>query len=363
MKPMRAICLLLLCALLAGCGGGEAPETSAPPAATTATPSEAETEMAWVPETTAPAVEGAEEGFLFLTVSRLDFSLVGESEDIYIGTIPREEVVFESADPSVATFENGVLTATGVGSTTVVARYGNKYITCSVGCLAETEEDLTVEKLTEAVLRSPKRYPPVMGDAPMDYFTGSALVGDSISQILFQWETMYDYLGETVFLVRGGTGLNGIVRGYMPIFYKGQGTAVEEALLDAGCDKVFIMLGQNDLRYREIDECLESWEELLPRIREKNPGIQVHIQSVIPEWLPTFGSNENNEKIAAFNEKLKVFAEENGCAYVDISYYVVDHTGRMASSYELDQSIHMNYDGCYAWIQALKAYAWLQEQQ
>lgn len=359
MKIMRAICLLLLAAALAGCGGPEVPETTALPEVTTLPATEPEPET--VPETTAPMLEVTEEGFLFLTVSRLDFTLVGESEDIYIGTIPREEVTFESADPAVATFENGVLTATGVGSTTVVARYGNKYIECSVSCLAETEDELTIENMTEAVLRSPKRYPPVMGDAPMDYFTGSALVGDSISQILFQWETMYDYLGETVFLVRGGTGLNGVVRGYMPIFYKGQGTAVEDALLDAGCDKVFIMLGQNDLRYREIDECLESWEQLLPLIREKNPGIEVHIQSVIPEWLPTLGSNENNEKIAAFNEKIKVFAEENDCFYVDIAYYTVDHTGRMPSTYELDKSIHMNYEGCYAWIQALKAYAFLQQ--
>ena len=51
---------------------------------------------------------------------------------------------------AVVTFENGVLTATGVGSTNVVARYGYKYITCQVSCLAETQEDLNA--LPEEIL-------------------------------------------------------------------------------------------------------------------------------------------------------------------------------------------------------------------
>ena len=354
------VCLALLACLLAGCAGEDAPETTVP----TETATVPVTETEWVPDDwtyvepeTTPQTQS--EGYIFLSVSRLDLSCVGDSEDIYLGTMEREDVFFESMDPAVVTFENGVVTATGVGSTTVVARDGNRFLTCQVSCLAENQDALA--QLPEEVLRRAKRYPPVMGDAPMEYFAGTAIVGDSISQILFQWETMYDYLGDALFLVRGGTSLNGIVLDYKPLLYKGQETRLEDALLDAGCSKVFIMLGQNDLRYREIDECLESWVTLLGQIRGKNPDIEIHIQSVIPEWLPTLGSNENNEKIEAFNEKMKVFAAENDCHYVDIGYYVVDHTGRMASEYEMDESIHMNEAGCYAWMQVLKAYAFLQK--
>jgi hypothetical protein len=83
----------------------------------------------------------------------------------------------------------------------------------------------------------------------------------------------------------------------------------------------------------------------------------VHIQSVIPEWMHTLSNNDRNVKIAACNEELKTFAEENGCHYVDIYRFVEDHTGRMATDYTLDHSIHMNETGCYFWMQALKAYA------
>ena len=356
---MKKLIALLLCLVtLTGCGTASAPETAAPttPASTAATTeAPAPTEQTTPPTTEAPQPEG----ILFLAVSRLDFSLVGESEDIYNGTLPREEVTFTSEDPSVATFENGILTAVSVGETTVTASYGEESITVSVKCLAETEEDLLA--LDEAVLRSPKRIPPVMGDEPMDYFADAAIVGDSISYILFQWETMYDYLGEPLFLVRGGTGLNGLVRDYKLIYYKGKETKIDAALGDAQPKKVFIMLGQNDLRYREIVDCMDSWVTLISRIRAVCPDIEIHIQSCTPEWIKSTSSNFNNEKIEEYNEILRDFALNNDCFFVDIHYYTVDHLHRMPTDYELDTSIHMNEAGCYAWMQALKAYAFLQQ--
>lgn len=359
MKRLLSCCLAVLMILgLAACSSEKAPEQT-----TSALASEAieitipvEVPQTEVPETTEAL---SEEGYLFLTVSKINFSLVGESENIYIGTIPTEEIAWESGDESVAVFENGVLTAVGVGSTTVAARYGSEWIECEVSCLAETEEELNA--LDEAVRRSPKRYPPVIGDTPMEYFEDVAIVGDSISYIMFQWESLYNYLGDPVFMVRGGSSLNGIDKNYMQIYYKGAEARLEEAILDAGVDKVFIMLGQNDLRYRTIEETMGSWEVILGRIRELTPDVEVHIQSVIPEWLPTYENNDRNIKIVQCNEVLKTFAEENDCRYVDIYRYVEDHTGRMASTYELDKSIHMNEAGCYAWMQALKAYALLEQ--
>lgn len=357
---MKKLLALLLCLVtLTGCGTASAPETTAAPTVTETpapTTEATETTEATAALTTEPSLP---EGTLFLTVSRMNFSVVGESEDIYWGTLPREEVTFTSDDPSVATFENGILTAVGVGETTVTAAFGDETITVSVKCLAETEEDLLA--LDEATLRSPKRYPPVMGDEPMDYFADAAIVGDSISYILFQWETMYDYLGDPLFLVRGGTGLNGLVRDYKLIFYKGKETKIDDALGDAQPKKVFIMLGQNDLRYREIEDCMDSWVTLLQRIRAVCPDIEIHIQSCTPEWIKSTSSNFNNEKIEEYNGILRQFAADNDCFFVDIHYYTVDHLHRMPTDYELDKSIHMNEAGCYAWMQALKAYAFMQQ--
>ena len=298
-------------------------------------------------------------GFIYLTVSSIDFSLVGESEDIYAGSIPREEVTWTSQDESVVTCDNGVLTATGVGSTTVSASYGDQIIECKVGCLAQTEEELLA--LDDAVLRSPKRYPPIMSDEPMAYFDDVGIVGDSISQIMSRWELRYNYLGNVDFLVKGGSSLNGYVKEYVWVFYQGQDRDLDEAVALSGVKKLFIMMGQNDLSYMTLDETMENWEILLNRILEKSPDVEIYLQSCIPEWPDHYGDNRKNILLDEHNIVLKQFAEENGYHFVDIEPYVEDHTNKMASDYNMDDSIHMNEAGCYTWMQALKSYAQLQE--
>lgn len=83
------------------------------------------------------------EGSLFLKVSSITFSLVGACEDIYLGVIPRELVTWESENPSVVSVENGVLTANGVGTTTIRATYADRQATCTAGCPRSTTRAAT----------------------------------------------------------------------------------------------------------------------------------------------------------------------------------------------------------------------------
>ena len=159
-----------------------------------------------VAETTVPT-EPALEGDLFLTVSEMNFSIVGEEEDIYVGTAPRDMITWVSSDESIATFQDGILTAVGVGSTTVYAEYGDQRIDVAVSCLAQTEEELNA--MSASVRRSPKRIPPVVEEPSYEYFDDVGFVGDSISYILFQYETRHGHLGNPTFLTRGGVSLNG----------------------------------------------------------------------------------------------------------------------------------------------------------
>lgn len=298
---------------------------------------------------------GAESGELFFTVSKITLTLVGETEDIYAGSIPREEITWESDDEGVVTFQNGVLTATGVGETTVRAICGSQTLECTAGCLAQDEAALSA--LAESVRRSPKRYPPEVGTQDNVFFQDAAFIGDSITYIMYQYETPSGLLGHPLFLVRGGTSLNGFVRRYKNVYFQGAEVYLEDAVAASKVNKVFIMLGQNDLGYRTVDEVFESWDILLARFREKNPDLQVYMQSCIPEWSQTYSRNEKNDTIAEYNRRLKLYAEENDCYFVDIAPYAVDHINRMPSEYAMDYSIHMNQTGCEVWMKALNAYA------
>ena len=309
------------------------------------------------PETEAPVLEGS----LFLKVSSVTFSVVGESEDIYLGMIPRELVTWESEDPSVVSVENGVLTAKGVGTTTVRATYYDRQAECTAGCLAETQEELN--RLDAEILASPKRLPPEVDlEEPCTYFDNAAIVGDSITYFLFQWENKTNYLGEMLFLARGGVSMNSFVQRSKNIYYKGREISLEKAIDKSKVDRVYFLMGSNDISAATQRPHLEeNWEIMLERIRKKSPDVELVLLSNIPLYLDEAESEMDrfltyNNRIMEYNLWLKNFAAENGCLYLDLCYYVQDHCGRMPKIYN-QGSYHMNEEGCLNWMKILRYYA------
>ena len=75
----------------------------------------------------------------------IQFSRKGESANIYRGTVPVDQIVWSSEDEEVATFVNGVVTATGKNKPgtsyiKVFAKYGDKEVECIVRCLPSVGE-------------------------------------------------------------------------------------------------------------------------------------------------------------------------------------------------------------------------------
>lgn len=360
----KAIMLLLAAAVIGSlCACGARSET-APPAETAATVEPAtETTVEAAPDETAETEPTVVEGDLFLKASSVSFSLVGEQEDIYLGVIPRELVSWESDDPSVVSVENGVLTATGVGTTTVRASYADRSVSCTVGCLAETEEALL--QLDTDILCAPKRLPPEVDlEEPCTYFDNSAIVGDSITFIMFQWESKSNYLGDMLFLARGGTSLNGIVHRFSNIYYKGTEANLEDAIQQSGVERVYFLLGSNDIG--DPSQRLlyfENWDIMLERIREKSPDVEIIMISNLPQYDDLDRPERTqphirtyNELMVEYNAQLRQYAEEHGCGYLDLSYYIQDHFGRMAKIYHQD-NYHLNEAGCLSWMKVLRYYA------
>ena len=324
-----------------------------------------ETEEATLTPETEPPTEETEpeilEGNLFLTVSAITFSTVGEQEDIYLGLIPRELVVWESEDPDIVTVEKGVLTATGVGTTTIRATYFDRTVSCTAGCLAATEEELNA--LDWATLTAPKRLPPEVDTAESrSFYDKSAIVGDSITFFLEKWEKETDGLGDMTFLCRGGVSMNSLVRRFKNIWYNGSERVLEKAVAESGVARVYFLMGSNDISSRnQRPYVFENWTILLERIRQASPGVEIVLMSNIP----LYGSpreagredfQEKNDRIYDYNEKLKQFAEENGCLFLDLCAYAQDHKGRLPEGYS-QGSYHMNKAGCLMWMQVLRLYA------
>lgn len=327
-------------------------------------PTEAVSSEAPAPETQAAPAEtepALSEQSLFLKVSSITFSVVGESDDIYLGLASREEITWESEDPAVVSVENGVLTATGVGTTTIRAIHGDKEVTVSAGCLAATQEEL--EALPFEIRTTIKRVPPEVNlEDPCSYFDNAAIVGDSITYFLMQWESKTNYLGNMLFLARGGVSMNSFVRRFKNIYYQGKELNLEDAIAKSGVERVYFLMGSNDLIAPTQRPYLhENWYTLLERIREKSPDVELVLMSAIP----LYGNDQDakvekfsnyNALVEEYNVWLRQFAEENGCLFLDLNYYVKDHNGRMPQVYS-QGDYHMNEAGCLNWMKILRYYA------
>lgn len=349
-------CLMAVLTLLGtvGCAAEDtAPETTERAVVETTAPAATEalqTEAAPT-EPTEPGVEGR----LFLKASSVNLSLVGDTEDIYLGVVPRELVTWESDDESIVTIADGVLMAVGVGSTTVRATYLDQVVECKAGCLANTQEELLA--LDEEILRAPRRLPPEVDlEEDTTVLDDACIIGDSITYFLFQWENKYHYMGDVVFFARGGISLNGFVYRLKNVFYRGNEMYLEDAIAASGVRRAFVMLGQNDLDSNARDKVMENWDIVLGRIREKAPDVEIIIQSSIPRLGMDKESQEKNQMVTEYNQKLRQYALDNGCKFVDLAYYIKDHTDRMAMCYN-QGDYHMNEQGCLVWMKVLRYYS------
>lgn len=346
---MKIITVLLLIASLMGCATEKSTSETASP-----------THVTVMVEETASTTEATEviTGELFLKASAVALSVVGETDDIYLGTVPKEYVTFESDNETVSTFEGGVLTAVGVGSTTVRAVWEDQILECEVSCLAEDRESL--EKLGREVLAAPKRLPPEVNlEEPCTYFEESAILGDSITYFMFQWESKSDYLGKMSFFTLGGLSINDLAKNHKNIYFQGISAPIEDIIKKSGVTKLYILMGRNDLSSSAAPMIMENWKLLLNQIWGLNPNVEIVIQSHIPEFEEGSWRNERNNQIEAYNETLRKFASENNCKFIDLAYYVQDHYGRMPKCYSKD-SYHMNEDGCINWMKILRFYAQLE---
>lgn len=308
-------------------------------------------------------LEGAEvvpyasqEGKLLLTVSEITLSIVGDSENIYAGTAPLEEVTWESGDDSVISVENGVITANSVGTTVVRASWQGQTVECSAGCLANSREELLT--LHPKIIQSPKRIPPKLDMDPAPFFSDAAMVGDSITYNLMVHETKTNMLGHPLFLARKNVGVHNFVNHIIDIYYQGHEMYVEDAIAASGVKKAFFLLGMNDLGYQSPEEAAAKYAIIVDRVQEKAPDVQLYLQSCLPFHTGNNRFTNFNASIDYFNELVKQLCEEKGCIFIDLAAYIEDHGNSMSSPYTSDFEAHLNYEGSVAWMDVLRAYAY-----
>ena len=367
----QVLCVCLVLSIFTGCAGAPA-ETTAPvpletgeatiPSTQPPEQTQAPTEITEVPETevsSEPMAEDEVEPVFKFMLSDNSVVLTGKGQrlNLYCGDVPLNEISWMSADESIALFSQGIVVAMDQGVTVVYAKYRDEIIFCEVVCDVNPEDPAPY--VDAKLLEAPRMgIPYVENPDDTSFFDDAAFIGDSVSYVLQQWNLKHSgNFGNAVFLTRSSLGLQNTIDGRLQLNYQGMSYSPEDALAAVGAGKLFVMLGFNDIALFGLEGTMERWDIFLQRILEKNPEIQIYIQSCTPIHRAGEYDKLNNDIIDRYNKALENYCEENGYHFVNIAPYFKDYRNTLVGAYCSDQFMHITYDGAVVWEYALKAYA------
>jgi len=119
-------------------------------------------------------------------------------------------------------------------------------------------------------------------------------------------------------------------------------------ITNAKPDKIFLMIGINDLRTgHEVDSIVKNYWEILNIIHKKTPATEVYIQSVLPVNNKIVGNVVDNDDVLKLNGNLQKFAKEYNYEYIDL-YSKVSKGNQLKSQLTVD-GIHLKGEGYKIW--------------
>ena len=190
-----------------------------------------------------------------------------------------------------------------------------------------------------------------------EFFDNAAFIGDSVTLKLRNYNTETSALGNTTFLCQGSYSVAHAVNDTMYLSYQGEDMTPQDALKACGANKVFILLGMNDIGLYSLEACMDNWAKLVANIRQVNPDMDIYIQSGTPIYYKGETGDLTNARMDEYNGLLKTFAAENSCTYVELAAKLKDSNNGLAKAYCSDDFVHFTDPGCALWVSVLKEVA------
>ena len=228
-----------------------------------------------------------------------------------------------------------------------------------VGCAQDKPEDTKAPAGTTAPTTESTTVPPTTEarETVEEFFNNAAFIGDSVTLKLRNYNAENNVLGSAKFLCQGSYSVAHAVNDTMLLSYQGQDMTPQDALKACGVNKVFILLGMNDIGLYSIEDTMANWAKLVENIRKVNPDLDIYIQSGTPIYHTGQTGDLTNARMDEYNGLLKTFAENNGCTYVEIAAKMKDSNNGLAKAYCSDDFVHFTDPGCALWFSILKEVA------
>ena len=209
---------------------------------------------------------------------------------------------------------------------------------------AEKAEILQKLLMDAQIDRPPAEAVPVPESSPVTdtYFDDVVFLGDSRTEGFY----LYSGLKTGKFLYAVGATVESVFS--KKAWDSGHGKIpLLDALAETEYEKVYLMLGINELGWSKAENYRDQYTKLIDRVREDHPEAVVVLQSVLPVRAKqdAKGSYVNNKKIIAYNEIIADLASEKGCVFLDSAEAVAGPDGCLPAEWTFD-GVHLNPAGC-----------------
>ena len=147
--------------------------------------------------------------------------------------------------------------------------------------------------------------------------------------------------------------------GHRKVAVNGEKMTLMEALSTGAWNKVYIMIGINDLGY-QAQSYQEALGTMVDRVREIQGDAAIYLQTMPPVNDAMAEKNGmayyvNNENVKAFNEAIVQVAREKEVLLVDTASCLTDSQGQLVADMSSD-GVHFKRSGYETWLDYLKCH-------
>lgn len=116
-------------------------------------------------------------------------------------------------------------------------------------------------------------------------------------------------------------------------------------------DRLYLMLGMNEMSYRSQKDMLKNYTEILEAIQEESPKTEIVLIAVSPVTKSVVQKQRNYADIAEWNASLKKLAKKYNAYYFDCTEQLADADGYL--KYDGGDGIHWNLKGYQVFVEQL----------
>lgn len=206
----------------------------------------------------------------------------------------------------------------------------------------------------EPTYRNPEEV--VYANVEDSYFSDAVFIGDSRTVGM----QIYGGLEDTAtFYAATGLSVNKMFeKKIVEVPDQKEKLTVEEALQIYSFEKIYLMIGINEMGTGTVESFMTKYKEAVEHLRELQPDAIIYLQAImkVTEQRSNQGDYITNEGIDLRNAEIAKLADNVHIYYLDVNESVCDETGAMDASYTHD-GVHLKAQYVSLWKDYLKAHA------